>query len=52
MTREDNERPAGRRSLFTRTHHRRSLSRWVIPLIIILLVIFFLPRLVDLLLAG
>lgn len=38
-----------RRQLFTRTHHKRSLSRWIVPLAIILVVIFFLPRIMDLL---
>ena len=41
-----------RRKLFTRTHHKRSLSRWIVPLAIILAVIFFLPRIMDLLVPG
>jgi hypothetical protein len=35
--------------LFPRTYRKQSLRRWLIPLIAILVIIFFLPRLVDLL---
>jgi hypothetical protein len=49
---KEEEPEKNRRPLFTRTHQKASLSRWVIPLIIILAVIFFLPRVMDLLLPG
>jgi hypothetical protein len=48
----ENQQPdprSTRRQLFTRTHRKASLRRWIIPLIIILAVIFFLPRLVEIL---
>jgi hypothetical protein len=41
------ERP--RRRLFGHEHRKRSLRAWVIPLLIILGIIIFLPRLVALL---
>jgi len=42
----DQETPA-RRRLFTHGHKRRPLHYWLIPLLIILGVMFFLPRLLD-----
>lgn len=39
-----------RRPLFTHEHRKRSLSRWIIPLAVILAVIYFLPRLMAILL--
>lgn len=52
MTDPNHEDRPKRRRIFTRTHHKRSLSRWIIPLAIILLVIIFLPRLMELLLPS
>lgn len=42
--------PEPRPRLFPRTYRKRSTTRWLIPLVVILLVIIFLPRLMDLLL--
>ncbi len=41
-----------RRPLFTRHHHKRSLSRWIVPLVIILAVIFFLPQVMKILIPN
>ena len=38
-----------RRRLFGHDHQKRSVFPWVIPLLVILAIIFFLPRLVSLL---
>ena len=45
------DRPSttGRRPLVVQHHRRRSLRVWIIPLVGILLVIYFLPRLLALL---
>jgi len=50
MNDSQQEKETQRRRLFQRTYQKRSLSRWVVPLIIILAVIFLLPRLMDILL--
>lgn len=39
-----------RKPLFTRNYEKRSLGRWIVPLVVILVIIIFLPRLMDLLL--
>ena len=44
-----NEKPA-RRPIFERNHERRSVGRWLFPLLAILAVIYFLPRVLDLVL--
>ncbi len=38
-----------RRKLFETQHRRRSVSHWLVPLVIIIAVIVFLPRVMELL---
>ena len=49
MTNLNQDKKPVRRPLFNRVHRKRSLSRWIVPLIIILAVIFFLPRVMEIL---
>ncbi len=46
---EDSQPDKPRRRLFGHDHQKRSLRTWVIPLLVIVAIIFFLPRLVGLL---
>ncbi len=46
---EDKKGEVSRRRLFGHDHQKRSLRTWVIPLLVIVAIIFFLPRLVELL---
>ena len=41
--------PTTRRPLIAHNHKKQSLNTWLVPLIIILAVIIFLPRVMDLL---
>jgi len=46
---EDPKQDRPSRLLFRHDHKRRSLRTWLIPLLVIILIILFLPRLVALL---
>jgi hypothetical protein len=46
---EDAKPDRPRRRLFGHDHEKRSLRTWVVPLLVIVAIIFFLPRLVALL---
>ena len=41
------EKPGKRRRLFDHGHERRSLRWWVVALVVVLLVMFLLPTLLD-----
>lgn len=41
--------PTARRPLVVNNHKKQSLSTWLLPLILILAIIIFLPRVIDLL---
>lgn len=43
------EPPAKRRPLVVNPHRRRPVGVWIVPLIVIVAVIYFLPRLLALL---
>ena len=45
----DRPTPASGRPLVANPHRKRSLRIWIIPLVIVLAVIYFLPRLLELL---
>ena len=45
----DRPTKTGRRPLVANPHRKRSVRIWIIPLVIILGVIYFLPRLLELL---
>ena len=45
----DRPTPPSRRPLVTNPHRKRSVRIWIIPLVVILGVIYFLPRLLGLL---
>ena len=46
---KDDEQERPRRRLFDHNHEKRSLTVWVVPLLIIVAVIIFLPKIVALL---
>jgi len=46
---EDPKQDRPSRQLFRHNHKKRSLRTWVIPLLVIISIILFLPRLVALL---
>ena len=48
MDSKDQEKPK-RRPLIVNHHQKRSLNNWVVPLIIILAIMVFLPRLIAML---
>ncbi len=48
MTTEDRESKE-RRRLIVSNHRKRNLGTWLVPLVIILVVIYFLPRLAEML---
>jgi hypothetical protein len=50
MTDQDPKTTGERPRLFPRTYRKRNPLRWIIALVIILVVMFLLPRLMDLLL--
>lgn len=39
----------GRRPLIVNSHKKQSLNTWLVPLIVILAIIIFLPKVIDLL---
>ncbi len=43
------KKPTGRRPLIVNNHKKQSLNTWVVPLVVILAIIFFLPRVIDML---
>lgn len=48
MSRTENSAPE-RRRLIESKHRKRSLGAWLVPLVIILVVIYLLPRLAEIL---
>lgn len=44
---EDQSRRDGRKRLIDHQHKRRPLRNWIIPLLIVLAIIIFLPRLLE-----
>ncbi len=44
---EDRHPEKRRKRLIDREHKRRPLRNWIIPLLIVLAIIIFLPRLLD-----
>lgn len=44
---ENREQDKPRRRVIDRNHQKRSLWVWVVPLVVILAIIIFLPRLVE-----
>jgi len=48
MDSKDKE-PTIRRPLIVNNHKKQSLSTWLVPLAVILAIIIFLPRVIDLL---